>query len=170
MTEPPHSGDLELEQDLDFERRSWTIERIGWVVMAMVGLAALAGLLGPGPLSETTAGEQGGPLRLEYSRFGRFRAPLTLRVHVGLNAGQQGPVRLWLNRKYLDAVQIEQITPQPWQVEAEPEQMTYVFPVSEPSRSTVITFSLKTGRFGRQRGCVGVADGPTLCFRQFIYP
>jgi hypothetical protein len=170
MAERPHSGDLEIEQDLDFERRSWTIERTGWVVMAMVGLAALAGLLGPGPFSDTTAGEQGGPLWLEYSRFGRFRAPLTLRLHLGPNASQQGAVRVWLSREYLDAVEIEQVTPQPSQVEAGLERITYVFPVSEPSRSTVATFSLKTARFGRQRGCVGIADDPTLCFRHFIYP
>jgi hypothetical protein len=170
MAERPHGGDLEIEQDLDFERRSWTFERAGWVVMAMVWLAALVGLLGPGPLSETTVGVQGGPLWLEYSRFGRFRAPLTLRVHLGPNADQQGPVRVWLSREYLEAVQIEQVTPQPQQVEAGLERITYVFAVSEPSRSTAATFSLKTARFGRQRGCVGMADGPSLCFRQFFYP
>jgi hypothetical protein len=170
MAEDPHSGDLEIEQDLDFERQSWTIERVGWVAMAMVGLAALAGLLGPGPLSETTAGVQGGPLWLEYSRFGRFRAPLTLRVHLGPNADQQGPVRVWLSREYLEAVQIEQVSPQPQQVEAGLERITYVFAVSEPSRSIVATFALKTARFGRQRGCVGIGDDPILCFRQFIYP
>ena len=64
MAEESHSGDLELDQDLIFERRTWTVERVAWVIMALVGLAALAGLLGPGPLSETTSGEQGGPLWL----------------------------------------------------------------------------------------------------------
>jgi hypothetical protein len=170
MAKKSHSGDLELDQDLDFERRSWTVERIAWIIMTLVGLAALAGLLGPGPLSKTTIGEQGGPLRLEYSRFGRFKAPLTLRVHVGPNAGQQGSMRVWLSREYIEGVQIEQVSPQPGQVEAGPEQLTYVFPRSEPQRSTAITFALKTGQIGRQRGCVGLTNGPTLCFRQFIYP
>lgn len=138
--------------------------------MAIVGLAALAGLLGPGPLSETTSGEQGGPLWLEYSRFGRFRAPLTLRVNLGPNTGQQGSVRVWLSRDYLESVQIEQVMPQPAQVEVGPERLTYVFPVSDPSRSTAVTFWLKTEQIGRQRGCVGLANASTLCFRQFIYP
>jgi hypothetical protein len=170
MAENSRSGDLELDQDLDFERRTWTVERVAWVVMALAGLVALAGVLGPGPLSRTTVGEQGGPLWLEYSRFGRLKAPLTLRVHVGPNQGQQGPMRVWLSRTYLEGMQIQQVSPHPGQVEAGPEQLTYVFPRSEPHRPTAITFALKTEQMGRQRGCVGVTDGPTVCFRQFIYP
>lgn len=170
MAEQPHSGDLELNQDLAFERRTWTVERVAWVIMALTGLAALAGLLGPGPLSETTVGERGGPLWLEYSRFGRFKAPLTLRVHVGPNTGQQDPLRVWLSREYLEGVRVEQVSPQPGQVEAGPEQLTYVFARSEPQRSTAISFAMKTEQIGRQHGCVGLIDGPTLCFRQFIYP
>jgi hypothetical protein len=170
MAKRPESGDLELKQDLEFERRSWTTERISWAVGAIAVLAALAGLFGSGPLSKTTAGEQGGPLWLEYSRFGRFRAPLMVRVHIGPNAVQQGPVRLQLGRHYLENVQIEGVTPPPEQVEAGPDYLTYVFAVSEPSRSTAVTFFLTADQIGRQRGCVGLVEGPTLCFRQFIYP
>jgi hypothetical protein len=170
MGEMSRIGDLELDQDLEFERRSWTIERIGWVVMAIVGLAALIGVLGPGPLSETTAGEPDGPLWLEYSRLGRFSAPLTLRVHLGPSAGQQRLARIWLSREYLEGVQVERVTPHAAEVEAGPEQLTYVFPVRDPSRETAVTFSLKAQQIGRQRGCVGLAHGPPLCFRQFIYP
>ncbi|HSF30655.1 MAG TPA: hypothetical protein VLK82_09330 [Candidatus Tectomicrobia bacterium] len=170
MAERAHSSDLELNQDLDFERRSWIIERIGWVIMAVAGVAALAGLLGTGPISDTTAGELGGPLWLEYSRFGRFRAPLTLRIHLGPNANQHGTVRVWLSRDYLEGVQIEQVSPQPDRVEAGPERLTYVFPVSELSRATALTFSLKTAKIGRQRGCVGLATAVPVCFSQLIYP
>jgi hypothetical protein len=170
MEERRHSDELEVQEDLDFERRSWIIERIGWGIMAMIGLAALAGLLGPGPLSRTTAGERGGQLWLEYSRFGRFMAPSIMRVHLGPNAGQQGSVCLWLSRDYLEGVEIQAISPPPERVEAGPGQLTYVLPVSGASDSTAVTFSLKTQQFGRRRGCVGLVNGPTLCFRQIIYP
>jgi hypothetical protein len=170
MAEKSHTYDLEINEDLDFERRTWTVERLGWVVMAMVGLAALIGLLGPGPLSKTIAGEEGGPLWLEYSRFGHFKAPLMLRIYLGPHAGEHGPARLWLGRDYLESVQVESVTPPPVHVEAGPEQLTYVFALSEPTRSMAVTFSLKAEQIGRQRGCVGLINGPTLCFRQFIYP
>jgi hypothetical protein len=170
MEEKSHTSDLQLDQDLEFERRTWTIERLGWVVLAMVGLAALIGLLGPGPLSKTIAGEEGGALWLEYSRFGRLKAPLTLRLHLGPKAGQHGSVRLWLSREYLEGVKVESVTPPPVHVEAGPEQLTYVFAISELTHSTAVSLSLKAEQIGRQQGCVGLMNGPTVCFRQFIYP
>ena len=36
-------GDLEIEQNLAQRRREWTIQRIGWVMMALFALAALLG-------------------------------------------------------------------------------------------------------------------------------
>jgi hypothetical protein len=170
MAKRSASSDLELKQDLDFERRTWTVERIGWTVMGLIVLAALAGLFGPGPLSMTTVGEKSGPLWLEYPRFGRFKAPLMLRVHLGPNTVQQGPVRLWLGRDYLESVQIEAVTPPPEHVEAGAERLTYAFAASEPSRSAAITFHLKADQIGWRRGCIGLAESPPLCFRQLIYP
>lgn len=170
MAEKSQASDLELDQNPEFERRTWAVERLAWVVMAMIGLAALLGLLGPGPLSKTIAGEESGPLWLEYSRFGRFKAPLMLRIHLGPKAGQHGPVRLWLSREYMEGVQVESVTPPPVHVEAGPEQLTYVFAVGELTHSTAVSLSLKAEQIGRRQGCVGLMNGPTLCFHQFIYP
>jgi hypothetical protein len=170
MAEQSRYDVLELKQDLEFERRSRSIERVGWVVIAAVALAALAGLFGSGPLSRTTLGEPGGPLWIEYARFGRLGAPLALRVHVAPNTGRQTALRLWLSRDYMERVQVDQVTPQPERVEAGSERLTYAFSLAESSRSTTIIFSLKMDHFGRQRGCIGMVDGPTLCFHQFIYP
>ena len=36
-------GDLEIHQDLPFQRRSWTVQRVGWAIMALVVLAGLLG-------------------------------------------------------------------------------------------------------------------------------
>lgn len=47
-------GDLEIEEDLDHQRRCWKLERASWAVMALVLLAAMAGLFGSGPLSWAT--------------------------------------------------------------------------------------------------------------------
>lgn len=34
-------GDLEINQDLDYQQRAWVIQRIAWVVIALVTLAGL---------------------------------------------------------------------------------------------------------------------------------
>jgi hypothetical protein len=83
MAEVQRAGDLELNQDLRFQRRMWAVQRIGWAVMALVVLAGLLGLFGPGPLSSATAGKEEGPLLVEgYERFVRFRIPTTLQVRL----------------------------------------------------------------------------------------
>jgi len=75
-------GDLDINQDLAFQRRSWSLQRIGWGLIALVLIAALLGLFGHGPLSEATTDDPSLPIRLAYERFGRFGSPLVLRIRV----------------------------------------------------------------------------------------
>jgi hypothetical protein len=169
MGEGVERGDLEIDHDLDFERRSWIVERGARWLMAVVLLAALAGFMGPGPLSRTTIGEGDGPFTLEYSRVGRAGAPSTLRAHVG-PVGQRGQVRLWLSSAYVRDVRIERVTPPPLLAEATSERLTYSFAVGETQRRTAISFSVNLERMGWHHGCIGLDHGPSLCFRQFIFP
>ena len=64
------SGDLEIAQDMTFQRRSWAVQRVGWGVVAVTIGAALLGLLGSGPLSRSTAVAPGA-FAVEYERFVR---------------------------------------------------------------------------------------------------
>lgn len=66
MAEHARKGGLEVSQDLNFQRREWVVQRVGWVVMAVLLVAALLGLFGPGPLSKSIAGSASGPVRAEY--------------------------------------------------------------------------------------------------------
>ena len=124
-------GDLDIEQDLDFQQRSWRVQRAGWIAMALVTLLALLGLFGSGPLGNATAGEEGAPLRLEYGRFVRLGAPSHLRVHIGPGTTPNGEAHLWLSRAYLEEIEIQRITPEPDRVEAGPDRLTYIFLVPE---------------------------------------
>ena len=62
MSDSHRVGDLEISPDLNFQRRSWAMQRFAWVVLALFILAALLGLFGPGPLSQTRAEQQDSPL------------------------------------------------------------------------------------------------------------
>ncbi|MGH7964579.1 MAG: hypothetical protein ACRERD_22680 [Candidatus Binatia bacterium] len=163
-------GDLELNQDLDFQHRSWIVQRIGWAVMALVVLAALLGLLGPGPLSSTVVGIRGAPLWGEYDRFAHYQAPTQLRIHLQLGTQREGEARVWLDRNYLDSVQVKNVIPQPDSVEAGPDRLIYTFRVSEPSQPAIVTFYLEPEQIGPLSGRVGLDRGQSLSFRQFIYP
>lgn len=170
MTKIQRVGELEIAQDLDYQRRSWVVQRVGWVVMALATLAALLGLFGGGPLSRATVGEQNEPLSVEYDRFGRLQSQTTLRVNLGPDAGRERKVSVWLNREYLEGFQIQQVTPQPERVEAGSERLTYVFQLSKSNQPTAVTFYLQPEHIGSVPGQVGLVEGQTLNFTQFIYP
>lgn len=146
------------------------MQRVGWVLMVLTLLAALLGLLGPGPLSRATAGNSGSPLWLEYDRFGRFEARTTLRVHLKAGTGAERRVSIWLDRDYLEGVQIEQVIPDPLSAKITSDRVIYIFRVAQPDRATVVTFSLKPQHIGPRPGRVGLLARPPIHFRQFIFP
>ncbi len=168
MSETRRVGDLEIGQDLGFQRRQWAIQRVAWVVMALVVVAGLLGLLGEGPLSRASA--EAGPVEVEYPRFERKRSPMELRVTVAGGTAEQGRVQLWLDQDFLDRVQIERVSPEPEQVLAGADRTTYVFLVDEPSHPAILTFALEHDTFGAPTASLGLVGGPAVEFTQIIYP
>ena len=57
MSDLRRIGDLDLNQDLDHEARESRAQSIGWAVIAVLLVAALAGLFGGGALSSRMAGQ-----------------------------------------------------------------------------------------------------------------
>ena len=163
-------GDLELEEDIGFQRRDWAVRHIAWAVLALVFLAALLGIFGNGILSKATLGDDGMPLQVEYERFGRHKAPMDLKMRLGPEAVQEGKVRLWLERSYLNTMQVETIVPQPGSVESGANHLIYVFNVSSSNFPVEVTFLMQSESIGRQTGRLGLEGGPSLSFSQFIYP
>jgi hypothetical protein len=170
MSTLPRVGDLELDQDLKFQRRSWRVQRIGWIIMAIILAAAFLGLFGTGPLSDTTVSDPSGNLRLEYERFIRFNSPTVLRIAVRPEAAPDGNLQLWFSRDYLEGVRIEQITPRPLQEELSNGRLVYTFLGPILGDLTIIEFHLTAYQTGTLNGQFGINDGQALQFRQFSYP
>ncbi len=163
-------GDLELNQDLDFQRASWTVQRIGRAIMVLVTLAALAGVFGRGPLSRATAGDESALLQIKYNRFERRHGPTQMEIQVGQGAIQGDTIRLWVDREYLQGNQVESVVPEPDSMEARPDRMIYVFKVNQPGAGTTITFNMNPQQIGPRTVRVGLDNGQELSFRQFVYP
>ncbi|GBF04458.1 hypothetical protein DAERI_020055 [Deinococcus aerius] len=157
-------ADLQLEQDLAFQYRSWTWQRLGWVVMALLVVAAFLGLFGDGPLSEGQR-TAGGEVTLAYQRFARVenQSPLRLVVQV---PGRE--VKITLSRDYADDVQVQTVTPQPDAMTSSPDGLSLTFQPERPG-PLPITLFVEPERPGVGRGKLSV-DGAQVVFRQWIWP
>jgi hypothetical protein len=170
MSNPPRVGDLEVQQDLAYQRREWTFQRAGWAVMSLFTLAALLGLLGHGPLSSTSVSSPDGLVRMDYQRFLHHHAPEALQIYIGGEAANAGIVRLVLDSEYLAGIAIRQVTPVPDRVESGPGQTVYIFRVNTPPAWLTVTFHFEPERCAFLVGSVGVDGRETASFRQFVYP
>jgi hypothetical protein len=164
------AGSLEIDQDLEFQRRGWVAQRIGWAVMVVLIVFALLGLFATGPLSNASAGDEGGPLYVEYSRFARHDARMTLDIFVGPEAVRAGEVAVWIDSDIVGSNRIAAISPEPDRVDLGTDRLTYTFTVGEITAPARITLHLRADALGMRRGEIGLPDGETVSIRQFVYP
>lgn len=165
------SDGLEIDDDPRFQHRSWTAERIGWAVIALLLVAAGLGLCGSsGPLNQATAEDAEGTLRVEYARFARHGAPTEVQVEVGAAATAVDTLRVAISRAYLAAVEIAWMQPEPETVELTGEAFVYVFPVAERGQPLAISFEVEPQRYWRQRARVWLPEGGAVSITQFVYP
>ena len=163
--------DLEIDEDLAFERREQRVERIGLALLVALVIAAALGLLGSGPLSHATTRADG--LTVDYQRFSRYQTSETLTLRLGAEAIEAPEVRVWLDRGYLDGVRLESVVPPPVRVEGASDRVVLVFAVAEPERPLSVTLTLQPDRIGRLHGRAGLEDrvGESgVAFRQLVFP
>jgi hypothetical protein len=168
VTQHGKSGELEINQDLQFQRRMWNAERIGWSAMAMLLTGALLGLFGNGPLSGTTGSD--GSLIVEYQRFGRHQAPLQLRVHVQAGLAKDDSLSFQLDRAFVSDVQITRITPKPDVEQPISNGIRFIWSSNVKDGSLIVTVSYQPEHIGLLTSKVSVGNAASLSIRQFIYP
>ncbi len=170
MDPVPMHGDLQIDQDLDFSRREWRIQRVGWLVMLLFIVAASVGLLGAGPLSAGSARTADGRLGIEHHRVARHSAPDLLRFDIAPEAAVNGTVRLWLDRTYVQGRTIKVIAPEPERSSVSANRIIYEFRIGDPSSRTIIAFRTEPDDMWRQKGAAGLVGGDSLRFGQIVLP
>jgi hypothetical protein len=169
--EPAGSSKPEVAEDPVFQRRSWAVERAGWVAILLLLAAGLLGLCGSnGPLNRATAGDAGGPLSVEYARLARHGAPTVLHVTIAPPAATAEEVRLAISRDFLDSVGAIEVLPEPLRVELTPDAYVYVFSVAGGGAPLAIAFEVEPRQYGFSRGTIGLPDRDPLPITQFVFP
>lgn len=167
---PREESRFALNDDVEFDRRQWKVQRVSWWVMLVVLIAALAGLFGNGVLSRARATDAGGSFAVQYERFQRFQLATPLRIR-SERVPPDGRVRLWLDRKYVQGHEVEWITPRPVHEILAPDRVIYEFTINDPARPPIeIVIRLRPDDTGLQTARLGLEGGPEVTFHEFVYP
>lgn len=170
MSETESIDGLQINQDMPHQRREWRAQRTGWVVIALLLVAALAGLLGPGPLSSSVAHAPDGGLRVEYDRFERLQSPNELRIVLPADLARTGSIRIRLNREFVESADLERFDPDPVSVAVDADGFVYEFAVNPAGRPPTVIAHYQYRSAGSTPVRVSVEGGPAVAFGQWVYP
>jgi hypothetical protein len=163
------SIELDDPDSLRLQSREWIAERIGWVLIAAALLAAVLGLLGPGPLSHRYASSSDGRLSVEYYSIQRHEAPAELIIRLP-DVQRQDEIRLAVSREFTDRITTESITPEPERIEMQGERLVYHVAAADSGGEAVVVVRYRNTAMGRLRYEVALEDGPVVSISHFVCP
>lgn len=155
-------GALQIEENMPFQERTWKIERVAWVLMALIILASVLGLISEGPIGKTRLGDPSS-LQIELHRFIHIDTPT--RIHIRLVA--DGPYSVQFPYSYLSRAQVAKVVPEPDRVESSDGVVTYFF--SGPQGRVDVHLDLQFRSRGPAKGFVQ-SEKAKVDFTQYVYP
>jgi hypothetical protein len=156
---------LEIDENLDFQRKEWVAQRIGLWVLAVFVFGALIGLTGvSGPLTHGEAGDRLGSIHLEYDRIVRRGTDGTLTLH--LRTSVPGDIQFWVSAAYFESVTVERVVPQPYRQSVEHERHVYTIHAGSPEIAVMVDVQHNT--IGRVDAEIGIVSGPSVRFTQWL--
>jgi hypothetical protein len=164
----PNSSHLEIEKDLDFQYRSWRFQRIGWIIMALIICAGLAGFFGHHPFTKKTEETANKILSVEYTPYTRYESQDNLRVRLTSDTPNLNIIRLWFDEAYLDSLTVVAVSPLPIRGESRKGQRAFVF--QSDGRPFTATFSVHLHKLGVVQGSIGIDTGEVLPITHFVWP
>jgi hypothetical protein len=155
---------LQIDQALNFQRRFGRVQRVAWWLLALIPIAAIAGLFGDGLFSEVTAGSERAGGTVTYERFGRLTADTKLELEL---ARPSRTTDVAISRTFFDRYDMSEVRPEPVRVRTLPHAVVFTFAASPAGRAT---FFLQPSAVGSSSGTVTVAGGMPVRVKQLVYP
>jgi hypothetical protein len=168
MSEVREVGKIQVEEDLDFLRKEWRYQQVGWFAMASFIVLGLAGALGRGPLSKAEAGDAS-TFAVSYERIIRHGTDTQLRMTAG-NGLRDDTLRVFITSRYLQSFQIRDISPRPVSSGVRGSYVYFDFLRDPRSQSSEITFQLDAESYWKKRAIVFTSGAAPLHVHQSILP
>lgn len=156
-----------VEEDIRMQERVWRFERVGWYVLVVIILLALAGAFGNGPLSDAQVTSTDGRIQVEYQRLSRSGTTDDLRITVHGIAGK--PVKVMLGGSLLREASIETMQPEPQSSISHGEALLLQLGTSRDGIATLY-LTLRSESVGTLEGIVRTSPTSAVSFSTFLYP
>jgi hypothetical protein len=157
-----------LTNHMERQERDWLIQRIGWFFWGAIILAALLGLIGPGPLSTTVIRSDDDTATVGYDKYLHYHCPTSLEVLVKPEDDQE-EFQVSISRSLIDKLEIRRIEPEPHQRVLSEHEAIYSFRRQSPVPAKIVIHA-EYQSFGNVVGEIGLVDHATARVAQFVYP
>jgi len=162
-------GDLDIDQDIAFQRKEWRVQRGAWLIAVLVLLLALSGLFGGGPLANASVSDTANVLTVDHQRIDRMHSPSSISLKV-IPAGTQPTLELWIDNDYLDGLKIVSIRPEPSSMIPDGDRTIFAFELAGVDQPVTIGFGIEHTEIVAPRAEIGIIDGSSVTFRQVVLP
>jgi hypothetical protein len=159
---------IQIDSSIEYQYRKWRVERVGWVVMAVLLVLVFLGITGQGFLSERSARSADGRVQVDYDALMRKQARDQLQVRAAVTPGE--PVRLALPNDFFDKLAIEAISPEPDTVTTDGEIRTYEFSPSPGATSIEVAIAVRPQYAGSVSGEVLLLPGSSAGMSAWVLP
>lgn len=166
--QPCATPPLEIDTDPVFQQRWWRVERVAWLLMGALVIAALCGLTGAGgPLSRGQV--QAGGATIDYPRIARWQSAEDATIRFAPD--MTGEVDVILSADFAEAFDVEAVQPQPTSAASTAEGHRLTFDLGTGAGTKTVSLSLRPSQPGLpDRGTVRIGDAPPLTLGYVILP
>ena len=156
-----------VQEDMEFQRKSWSAERFGWFALSLIIALASLGVFANGPLSSGSTEDGTGRLQVAYERFHRLGSEADMRLR--LHATERQPVAVYLNTAFMKTFKIDRVHPTPTSEQGRPDGVEMVFQPAAGGSFTIY-YALRSRRVGMIEAEIGVPGEVPARFAQIVFP
>lgn len=165
---PKVDNAIAVGEDLGFQERWWTFERIAWSFFLLVLLADVLGLLGGGWLAKAKQQVPGSGMLMKYDRIERALTPSQVTLQFGPDAAQDGAVTLFVRGNLIKDLGADRVIPQPGKSAVGNDGVTYTFPTTDDQSE--VSFELQPTAPGVHWLYMQVKGKVPVSARVFVLP
>ncbi|SEB57673.1 hypothetical protein [Terriglobus roseus] len=165
---PKVDNAIAVGEDLGFQERWWTFERIVWSFFVLVLIADVLGLFGAGWLAHAQVNDPATAMRVHYDRVARTGTPNSLAIHFAPDAVSGGVVKLIVSDSVIRKLGAQRVIPQPQTSAISAGTMVYTFPAGDVPGE--VDFELEPGAPGIFHFTVRVPGHTSVTRRVVVVP